>query len=213
MFQYAGFDNSTGIIEDGFTSLKHTIESTLALIMVDDMSRIGLGANNGNLYHVFPDHYQFLRTMPQRNTDPEPYFDRILNGQTIVLPPLGVEADKLMPMHWDVHISGLAYNAKSTTTYLALTVLFTCSAIAVCHTIFVLATQKSSEAWDCIEELVVLCQLSRPSPSALVNTSSGIHRRAAYRVGAHIVAQKPSHDGEEAPTAARPGGPGGPGGT
>lgn len=95
MLQYAGFDNSMGIIEDGFYSLKNTIESTLALIIVVGMSRIGLGDNNGNLYHVFPDHYQFLRYMPQKNIDREAYFERMLNGETVVLPPLGVEADKL----------------------------------------------------------------------------------------------------------------------
>ncbi|KAK8035242.1 hypothetical protein PG993_010237 [Apiospora rasikravindrae] len=202
MFAYAGFDNATGSIDGSFASLTHTIESTIATIVVDGMSRIGLDDNNGNLHHVIPDRYRWLRTLPLKESDPGRFFDMLLHGQTMVLHPLlgagtgtGVNANMLTHLHWDVQVSGLAYSANSTAAYLALAVLLTCSAIAAGNIAYVLATRRSSEAWDCIEELVLLGQLSKPSTSeTLVNTSSGIHRRAAYRVGVHILAREPSDD-------------------
>ncbi|KAK8135957.1 hypothetical protein PG984_003897 [Apiospora sp. TS-2023a] len=199
MFAYAGLDNSTGGIDGGFASLYHTIESTVATVMVDGLSRVGLGANHGNMRHVMPDRYQWLRTLPLRQTDPGAFYDRFLRGkQTIALPPLvggwgsaEVDASALTRLRWDVQVSGLAYSANSTAAYLALLVLLACSAVAICQSAYVLVTRRSSEAWDCIEELVLLGQLSRPSSSKqLFHTSGGIHRRAAYRVGAHIMARE-----------------------
>lgn len=59
MFAHAGLDNSTGGIDGRFASLYHTIESTVATIMVDDgLSRVGLGANHDNMHHVSPERYR-----------------------------------------------------------------------------------------------------------------------------------------------------------
>ncbi|KAK8099967.1 hypothetical protein PG999_010341 [Apiospora kogelbergensis] len=187
MFAHAGSNSSAGLMEDAFPSLPY-IESTLATLVVDGMSRIGL---NENMQRVNLGRYNGLRTLPQRRTDPGAYFDKLLAGETVVVPPPGVAADAVARLRWDVRVSGLAYGANSTAAYLALAVLLACSAIAVGHGAYVLATRRSSEAWDCVEELVLLSQLSRPSASAaLVNTAGGIHRRAAYRVGAHILARR-----------------------
>lgn len=193
MFAYAGLDNSTGGIDGSFASLYHTLESTVATVMVDGLSRVGLAANHGNMHHVIPERY-WLRTLPLRQTDPGAFYDRFLRGETVVVPPLvgggaaeGNASTLLTRLRWDVQVAGLAYSANSPAAALALLVLLACSALAAGQSAYVLATRRSSEAWDCVEELVLLGQLSRPSAARpLRHSSGGIHGHAAYRVDAHI---------------------------
>lgn len=188
MFTYAGFDNSTGLVVE-WATLCHTLESTIATLIVDGMSRIGLADNGGNLGHVM-DRYEWMDWLPSKISDPGSYFDRLLDGKTVVLPPNTTTGAKLMRMHWDVTVSGLAYRASSTAVYLAIAVMFACSTIGACHSAHMLISRRSSEAWDSIEEIIVLSQLSRPSASArLANTSGGIHASAAYKSKVQILEQ------------------------
>ncbi|KAI7776676.1 hypothetical protein LA080_004707 [Diaporthe eres] len=162
MFTSAGFDNSTGLVVE-WPLLCHTLESTIAMLIVDGMSRIGL-ADNGS------------------------YFDLFLDGKNFVSPPNTATGENLVRMHWDVTVSGLAYRASSTAVYLAIAVMFACSTIGACHSAHMLISRRSSETWDSIEEIIVLSQLSRPSASAkLANTSGGIHASAAYKSKVQIL--------------------------
>lgn len=186
MFTYAGFDNSTGLVTE-WATLCHTLESTIATLIVDGMSRIGLADNGGNLGHVM-DRYEWLDWLPSKSSDPGSYFDRLLDGKTIVLPPKTKNGATLTCMHWDVAVSGLAYRASSTAIYLAIAVMLACTAIGACHSAHMLISRRSSEAWDSIEEIIVLSQLSRPSGSVrLANTSGGIHASAAYKSKVQIL--------------------------
>ena len=187
MLAYAGFDNSTGIIT-GWPTPQHTLETTIASIIVDGMSRIGLSDNGGNMHHVMPDRYEWMRFSPEKDTNGDSYFDKMLWNETIVLPPKGFDENELTKLHWSATVSGLAYKANSVSTYLALAVLFAHAAIALCHILYMLITRRSSEAWDCIEELLVLAQLSRPSKSdRLQQTSGGIYRGQTFRTKTRII--------------------------
>jgi hypothetical protein len=188
MLTSAGFDNSTGMV-DSWTGVIHTMESAITTLMVDGMSRAGLAANGGNTQHV-SDRYGWLQFLDMRKRDSGSYFDRMLRGETVVNPPPGQPEENLTRLRWDVTVSGLSYRADSLAAYLALAVLFTCAVIALCHTASMLITRRSMEAWDCIEELILLSQLSRPSTSAkLANTSGGIHSHSTYRTTVHISEQ------------------------
>lgn len=186
MFAYAGLDNSTGMVA-GWPTLCHTLESTIATLIVDGMSRIGLADNGGNIHQV-QDRYKWMRWLPSKVSEPGSYFDRLLDGKTIVLPPNTTAGAATTRMHWDVTVSGLAYKASSTAIYLAIAVMFSCTIIGALHSAHMLITRRSSEAWDSIEEMIVLSQLSRPSTSAeLANTSGGIHACAALKTRAQIL--------------------------
>lgn len=186
MFTTAGFDNSTGLVVE-WALLCHTLESTIAMLIVDGMSRVGLNDNGGNMNHV-TDRDEWMDWLPSRVSDPENYFDLLLDGKNVVSPPNTATGEKLVRMHWDVTVSGLAYRASSTAVYLAIAVMFACSTLGACHSAHMLISRKSSEAWDSIEEIIVLSQLSRPSASArLANTSGGIHASAAYKSKVQIL--------------------------
>lgn len=187
MFSYAGLDNSTGLVHGDWGSVLHTLESTIAMLIVDGMSRTGLADNGGNVNQV-AEYKKWMRWLPSRVTEPGSYFDRILDGKTVVVEPNNTDGTPLTRMHWDVTVSGLAYKADSTAIYLAIAVMFCCTIIGVCHAAYMLMTRRSSEAWDSIEEMIVLSQLSRPSVSPdLANTSGGIQASAALKTKAQIL--------------------------
>lgn len=186
MFTSAGFDNSTGLVISWF-SLCHTLESTIGMLIVDGMSRVGLADNGGNIHHV-TDRGDWMDWLPSRASDPGSYFDLLLDGKNVVAPPNKTNAATLTRMHWDVTVSGLAYKANSTAVYLAIAVMLACTTIGACNSAYILISRRSSEAWDSIEEIIVLSQLSRPSGSArLANTSGGIHASAAYKSKVQIL--------------------------
>ena len=185
-FTYAGFDNSTGLVDGSWAALGSTIESTIATTVVDGMSRIGLSANGGNMTTVF-DRYLWLRFLPERLTDSARYFSRILDGETVVEAPEGVPLDKLAKMTWKVTVSGLAFGADGIPYYLALGVLCFHATLAGLQTVHMLWTRRSSESWDSFEEILLLSQQSRPSKSEkLKNTSAGIWYGRTYQCTARI---------------------------
>jgi len=158
----------------GWATLGATIETTIATAIVDGLSRLGLSENNGNMKHVMPDRYQWFRLSDEKNTNNGKYFDRLLNGHNIILPPAGVDEASLTKLRWRVTVAGLAYTADSTPYYLALLVLFLHALLALGQIVYMLLTRRSSQAWDNFEELLLLSQQSRQSTSKeLQNTSGG----------------------------------------
>lgn len=200
MFTSAGFDNSTGLLTR-WDTLCHTLESTIGMLIVDGMSRVGLADNGGNMYYVI-DRCEWMNWLPSRASDLGSYFDLLLDGKNVVAPPNTTNAATLTRMHWGVTVSGLAYKANSTAVYLAIAVMLACTAIGACNSAYILISRRSSEAWDSIEEIIALSQLSRPSDSArLVNTSGGIHTSAAYKSKVQILLERTGNalgDNEEA---------------
>ncbi|POS69604.1 hypothetical protein DHEL01_v212002 [Diaporthe helianthi] len=187
MFAYAGLENSTGLVTGSWASISHTLETTIGTLVVDGMSRSGLADNGGNIHQVL-ERYGWMRYLPSRLSEPGSYFDRLLDGKTVVLEPNNTAGAPLTRMRWDVTVSGLAYKADTTAVYLAIAVIFCCTMIGMCHAAYMLITRRSSEAWDSIEEMIVLSQLSRPSLSPdLANTSGGIHASVALKTKAQIL--------------------------
>lgn len=186
MYTSAGFDNSTGLVIE-WDTLCHTLESTIGMLIVDGMSRSGLADNGGNMYRV-TDRREWMNWLPSRVSDPGSYFDLLLHGKNVVAPPSTTNVSTLTRMHWDVTVSGLAYKANSTAAYLAIAVMLACTTIGACNSAHMLISRRSSEAWDSIEEIIVLSQLSRPSASTrLANTSGGIRASAAYKSKVQIL--------------------------
>lgn len=173
-FTDAGFDNATGLVSAGsWSSLGSTIETTIATTVVDGMSRIGLSANGGNMRQAF-DRYHWLRFMKDKTGHRD--FDRLLDGRGSVLPPVNVANTSLTELRWSVTVAGLAYKTNGIAYYLALAVLFLHSLLALGHVIYMLVTCRSSDAWDHLEDLIVLSHLSRPPrhrDGKLKNTCGG----------------------------------------
>lgn len=189
-FTDASFDNSTSAVSGGWASLGGTIESTIATTVVDGMSRVGLAANGGaHMHHVMPDRYQWLRFLPEKYVPSKApaFFDRILKGRTVVLPPEGAESENLTRLTWRVTVAGLAFKADEVVYYLALAVLFTHTLIASVQTGWTLTTRRSSDAWDGVEQLVVLgCQSKPTRNEGLKNTCSGIRYGRTFQHSARI---------------------------
>jgi hypothetical protein len=176
-FTVAGFDNSTGIVSSNWTTLGSTIETTIATVLVDGMSRIGLSANGGNMYDVM-DRYNWIHWINDtaiQGTKGD-NLNRLLRNQDVILPPTGVDvATNITKLEWSVTIAGLAYEANSLPYYLALSVLLLHTSIASLHMIYMLWTRRSSDSWQSLEEMLALSQNSRPPRGVTEwkNTSGG----------------------------------------
>ena len=158
-FTDAGFDNATGLVAaNTWPSLGSTIETTIATTVVDGMSRIGLSANGGNMRHA-SDRYNWMRFMKDKSGHRD--FNRLLDGRGSVLPPMNVAKANLTELRWSVTVAGLAYKTDGIVYYLALAVLFLHTVLAFGHIIYMLVTCKSSDAWDHLEDLIVLSYHSR----------------------------------------------------
>jgi hypothetical protein len=169
-FSYAGMDNHTGLVDGSYDSLGSTIETEIATTVVDGMSRTGLSQNNAN-FRTVGERWGILH-LPMYAEDKNEMLLNLLRGRDMPLdPPQNTNVTKL---HWDASITGYAYQGRSTPYYLALTILFTYSLMALIHVFVLVSTQQSSDCWDSLEELVVLCKNSAPEPSGeLRNTCGG----------------------------------------
>lgn len=102
----------------------------------------------------------------------------------------------MVPSIWlEVYVNGYAYYPSSTSDYLALAVVCLYILIAGSHVVTILFLPQhriTSDAWDSLTELLVLCQNSPPpSTSSLKNTSAGIDRLRTYGTIVKVRAIKP----------------------
>lgn len=186
MFTFANFDNSTGLITE-WATLCYTLESTIAMLIVDGMFCIGLANNGGNMNHV-TDRCEWMNWLSLRVSDLGSYFNLLLDGKNVIAPPNTTNGTTLTHMHWDVIVSGLVYRASTTVSYLAIAVMLAYTTIGACYFAYMLISWWSSDAWDLMEEIIVLSQLSWPSASAsLANTSGGVYVSAAYKLKLQIL--------------------------
>jgi len=86
-----------------------------------------------------------------------------------------------MSFSTSIKLKGLAYKAESVMDYLAMAVLFTHIALAVLHSVYLLRSLMSSEAWDSVTEMPTLAHNPRPSLRALNNTPACIKRWQTYK--------------------------------
>jgi hypothetical protein len=166
-FTDAGFDNSTGIVNQ-WTSLGTTIENTIATIVVDGMSRVGLSDNGGNMYQVM-NRYDWINWDGDRSEN----WNRMLRGEDVIQPPSGTDAANITRLEWTVTVSGLAYKADGLPYYLALSVLILHTLLATLHIIHMLWTRQSSDTWHSFEEMILLSQNSRPRQAGKLSNTCG----------------------------------------
>ena len=175
-FTAAGFDNSTGIVS-GWAALGDTIESTVAVTIVDGLSRLGLEDNGANTVHVMPERYQWLHFTPIETPDGQVRnveWRRLLSGgYDIVEKPEGYEDAELTKLAWSASISGYAFKADSVPYFLALSVLLVHSILAIVHCLYIICTRCSSDAWESLEEMLALSQNSKPGSTTLLRNTCG----------------------------------------
>lgn len=169
-FTYAGMDNHTGLVEGAYDTLGSTIETEIATTVVDGMSRMGLSPYSTK-FRTVSDRVWMLN-LPVYAEDKNQKLVNLLRGRDMPLDR--PQNTNVTTLHWDVSITGYAYQGRSTPAYLALAVLFAYTLMALTHTFFLIFKRKSSACWDSLEELVVLCKNSRPEPNGgLKNTCGG----------------------------------------
>ena len=163
-----GMNNSTGIIfqwDDAHTVL----ETIVATLVADGMSRQGYAANGGSSTH-FSD---ALALLPWDNSASSQ--QSLLAGTYAFPRPVGA----VTPLRWSVVVSGYAYRADSLAYYLALTVLFLHATLALGHMAFVLWYRVCCDGWDSFVDLIVLAAKSgmpRASGALFTNASAGVER-------------------------------------
>lgn len=165
-----GLDNSTGIIFD-WIDVPSMLETIIATLVADGMSRQGYAANGGSSAH-FSD---ALSLLPWDNSVSSQ--QSLLAGTYAFPPPIGAATQ----LHWSVVVGGFAYRADSLAYYLALTVLFLHAAFALCHVAYLLWSRVCCDAWESFLSLIVLATKSgMPEASGAVdvfkNASAGIER-------------------------------------
>ena len=144
-----GIDNSTGLVYSWY-DMTAPLETVIATIVADGMSRQGYAANGGLSMEVL-DRLEWL-----------PWDDLASSRQSLLagkysFPRPPGEATRL---EWSVVVGGYAYRADSVAYYLALTVLFLHAALALGHVVYVLWTRVCFDAWDSFLGLLVLAAKS-----------------------------------------------------
>ncbi|MDI1491386.1 MAG: hypothetical protein OHK93_002595 [Ramalina farinacea] len=172
LFTGMGLDNSTGMIVD-WSDVSAPLESAIAAVVADGMSRLGYSLNGGSLTH-------FSDSLAQLQWDDSLSSQQGMLAGTYQFP--APDPGPATQLHWSVVISGYAYRADSAAYYLALSVLFLHAAMALCHVFYMVWKKICCSAWGSLTGLVVLAarsgtpQVANDATGSLENTSSGIER-------------------------------------
>ena len=189
ILQGAGIDNRTGAVGD-WGEVRSPIESMIASVIVDGMSRIGYSVNGGNLDDV-------AAQMNQAGFELEPstLFNAFLNGKASIPPSWTNDTSNLTRLEWTATIAGYAYKADSLAYFLALALLFGHATLATAHISYRVYTARSSDAWASSSELLVLAQQSVPAKHAWGNTCAGIQRGTTFQQNLRLrVIRNDAHD-------------------
>ena len=175
IFHQAGYDNSTGDVDDWY-ELGQFTEMIIALLVADGMSRVGLTQNSGLVDQIGDfgnDYFPWL-------ADANSLVSALLSGGSAISPPDPVDGPTT-GLDWTVFIEGYSYAADSTAYYLALTVLFVYMALALAHIGYTLRKRWFSDCWNEVSEMLALGHNSAPS-QLLENTSAGIAAHMTNRL-------------------------------
>ncbi|MCJ1401737.1 hypothetical protein MMC11_004954 [Xylographa trunciseda] len=175
IFQQAGYDNSTGDVDD-WTDLGRFTEMIIALLVADGMSRIGLTQNSGTANQIGDFSDSYFPWLPDLNSR----VSALLSGGSAISPP-DPNDGPMTSLDWTVFVEGYSYAADSSAYYLALTVLFLYMALALTHIGYTLRKRWFSNCWNDVSEMLALGHNSAPS-ELLENTSAGIEAHATNRL-------------------------------
>ena len=180
ILQGAGIDNSTAAIAD-WGDIRSPVESMIASVVADGMSRVGYSPNGGSLDSIAAQSNQ-----AGLNMAPSSIFPTFLNGRASIPPSWTNDTSGLTKLEWTATIAGYAYKADSLAYYLSLALLFGHATLAIAHTLYRVITARSSDAWASAAELLVLAQQSAPAEHALGSTCAGIQRGTTFQQGLRI---------------------------
>ncbi|MCJ1249167.1 hypothetical protein MMC30_006390 [Trapelia coarctata] len=175
-----GVDNSSGMIRS-WGDLQSPIEGALATVVAEGISRTGFAANSGQA-NMFSQYHTPPRWLLD---DTGPRIILAGNGNAF-LPLVNTGPNNVTQLYWSVTFKGYAYKADSTAYFLALSVLFTHSALALGHNVYVLCTRCSSDTWESFEEMLVLSHSAAPAPEKMKDTSADIRHNGTMRKVAKI---------------------------
>ena len=172
----AGFANDTNFADDwqqqndpgqGRTSF---LEAIICSIVVDGLSRTG----SYRIFNTSGSNKEWTLSPYEQRPD---FNQRILAGETAFEVPDVVSG--FTTLHVTMNITGIAFR-RSLSTYLAMSVLFTHTVMAVAHMLWVVCNKRTSRSWTSVSELVALAQNSQPALDTLSNTSAGIKSRTTF---------------------------------
>ena len=145
------------------------LELITASIVADGLSRYG----SHRAFNMLPD----LRNWTFQDLPHTPDFNKsILSGSDAVIMP---SDPSFVVQRMNLQAVGYAYQASSTSDYLATSVTCIYILIAGAHVLWVTCYGATSSSWDTITELLVLCHNS-PPVSVLKSASAGIYHLATY---------------------------------
>ena len=175
-----GFDNSTGGVFE-YTDLTTVLDSVAATLVTDGMSRLGYTANGGNITHISDADSLVHWTESASNKK------HLLQSKFSFNHPQGA-ASKI---ELSIFNNGYAYHANSIAYYLALTVLFLHTVMALGAVCNIMRTSDYCSSWDSFMGLFVLAatsEVSNPSriSDILENSSSGIKSSQTFKRAVRI---------------------------
>ncbi|RSM15464.1 hypothetical protein CDV31_004900 [Fusarium ambrosium] len=110
--------------------------------------------------------------------------ERLVAGKTALQRLSGTEFTSFFT---SISINGIAYKANSVTDYLAITVLLAHMVLVLGHSVYLVYTRRSSDAWDSVMEMLILAHNSQPTSHALWNTSAGICSLETFKKLAAVI--------------------------
>ncbi|RSL81052.1 hypothetical protein CEP51_006125, partial [Fusarium floridanum] len=115
--------------------------------------------------------------------------ERLVANKTALQQPNGTEftAFFFSFLFTSISINGIAYKANSVTDYLAITVLLAHMVLVLGHSVYLVYTRRSSDAWDSVMEILILAHNSQPTSHALRNTSAGICSLETFKKLAAVI--------------------------
>lgn len=189
-------------LDDGFTALRpvlYQIESVVATVVADGMSRIGYSINGAN--ETLSGYQDQVVLRYNTSFDPPSPWSKAAYKGTATTPFVpGYDESNSTFFHFDAYLQGYSYKADSTTYWLALALFYVHALVVLCHLGYRLfVNRKSSVAWEGIMDLLALALVSEPprgdEKDSLRNTCGGIDsfNTFAAKVGARV----PENDEEE----------------
>ena len=152
----AGMDNSTDTRWSP-AEVRSNVESILALMVTDAMSRIGLD-ENGLLKMRSPPVYQQATLGPERHQDSYFEWNRPLWLRGSSKKTASVPTDHSYELQYTVKVSGFGLLVADTAHYLALLVLSIYIVLLIMYTRWTINIEVPPNEWDYVSEISTLTQ-------------------------------------------------------
>lgn len=182
-------------LDDGFTDLgaiMYQIESVVATVVADGMSRVGYSINGGD-QTLAGRHDEVVIRYNVSFDPPSPWSKAAYKGTASTPFVPGYDESNSTLFRFDAYLQGYSYKADSTTYWLALALFYVHALIVLCHLGYRLfLNRESSVAWEGLMDMLALALVSEPprgdEKDSLRNTCGGIDsfNTFAVKVGARV---------------------------